>query len=81
MSKAHRGAGVRKEHPDLGRGTCPVCKRTGVKLLYEQTVDGKKVNVCKVCDAHIRKAAAAAKAAAKPAAKPAEAAPAEPAAN
>lgn len=67
MSKAHRGAGIRKEHPDLGRGVCPVCKRSGVKLLYEQTVDGKKVNVCKACDAHIKNEAAKAKPAAAPA--------------
>ncbi|MCI6673363.1 MAG: hypothetical protein SPL79_03925 [Sphaerochaetaceae bacterium] len=71
MSKAHRGAGIRKEHPNQGRGTCPVCKRSGVKLLYEQTVDDKKVNVCKACDAHIKNVAASAKPAAAEAAAPA----------
>lgn len=50
MSKNHRGAGIRSlvKH---GRGECPVCHRTGVKVLYEVEVDGKKVKVCKVCNA------------------------------
>lgn len=50
MSKNHRGAGIRSlvSH---GRGECPVCHRTGVKVLYEVEVDGKKVKVCKVCNA------------------------------
>jgi hypothetical protein len=42
-----------------------------VKLLYEQTVDDKKVNVCKACDAHIKNVAASAKPAAAEAAAPA----------
>lgn len=50
MSKNHRGAGIRSlvSH---GRGECPVCHCTGVKVLYEVDVDGKKVKVCKVCNA------------------------------
>jgi len=50
MSKAHRGFGVR----DLiknGRGDCPLCKRTGIKVVYEQTLNEKKVKVCKQCRA------------------------------
>ena len=53
MSKAHRGKGIR----DLfarGRGTCPVCNASGVKLLYEQEADGKKIKVCKLCKAAIK---------------------------
>lgn len=50
MSKAHRGKGIR-ELPSNGRGTCPVCKRDGVKVLYEQEVEGKKTKICKVCKA------------------------------
>lgn len=50
MSKAHRGAGIRPQ-AKLGRGTCPVCKRSGIKLLYEQQVGEKKFNVCKQCKA------------------------------
>jgi len=36
------------------RGTCPVCKRSGIKLLYEHEVDGKKINICKECRAAIK---------------------------
>ena len=49
MSKAHRGTGIR-ELAKSGRGTCPVCKRTGVKVLYENEINGKKVMVCKECN-------------------------------
>ncbi|MCQ2248926.1 MAG: hypothetical protein MJZ50_07925 [Treponema sp.] len=79
MSKAHRGTGIRKE-ANHGRGTCPVCNKSGVKVLYDQEVDGKKVKICKVCkaalknkaqkDARLAKKAAAAEA-------PAAEAPAE----
>jgi hypothetical protein len=50
MSKAHRGKGIRtlKDH---GRGVCPVCKREGVKVVYEQEVEGQKTTICKVCKA------------------------------
>lgn len=50
MSKAHRGKGLR-EILNSGRGTCPVCKREGVKVLYEQEIDGQKVKICKICKA------------------------------
>jgi len=53
MSKAHRGKGIR----DLfarGRGTCPVCGSTGIKLLYEQEADGQKIKVCKFCKAGLK---------------------------
>lgn len=53
MSKAHRGAGLREEKARSGRGACPVCKRTGIKVIYEQTVGDKKINVCKQCRAAI----------------------------
>lgn len=53
MSKAHRGAGIR-EMNSQGRGTCPVCKRSGIKLLYEHEVEGKKINICKECRAAIK---------------------------
>ena len=49
MSKAHRGTGIR-ELVKSGRGTCPVCKRTGVKVLYENEIKEKKVKVCKECN-------------------------------
>lgn len=50
MSKAHRGKGL-NELFRRGRGTCPVCQRTGVKLLYEVEIDGNKTNICKICKA------------------------------
>ncbi|MFA5468712.1 MAG: hypothetical protein WC224_06605 [Sphaerochaetaceae bacterium] len=55
MAKAHRGAGIR-EQLFQGRGTCPVCKRTGVKVLYEHEIDGNKAMLCKQCSASIKKA-------------------------
>ena len=53
MSKAHRGKGIR-ELPSRGRGECPVCKRTSVKILYEQEAEGKKIKICKTCKAAIK---------------------------
>ncbi len=50
MSKAHRGKGI-VELANHGRGSCPRCKRDGVKLLYEQEIDGQKQNICKMCKA------------------------------
>lgn len=51
MSKAHRGAGIRGEYPKMGRGKCPVTGKTGVKLLYEHEIDGKKVMISKTAKA------------------------------
>jgi hypothetical protein len=53
MSKARRGKGI-KELAAHGRGNCPSCKRSGVKLLYEHEIDGKKVKICKICRAKIK---------------------------
>jgi len=50
MSKAHRGKGI-QELANGGRGQCPVCKKTGVKLLYEQEIEGQKTKICKICKA------------------------------
>ena len=47
MSKNHRGRGL-KTMASRGRGTCPVTGQTGVKLLYETEIDGKKVMVSKM---------------------------------
>ncbi len=71
VSKAHRGKGIREEQ-NRGRGTCPVCKKSAVKVLYEQEIDGAKTKICKICKAAIKNKKAAEKASA-----PAEAAPAE----
>jgi hypothetical protein len=49
MGKTHRGKGIRNL-PGRARGTCPVCKRTRVKLLYNRVLpDGSLVRVCKRC--------------------------------
>ena len=53
MSKVHRGKGI-KSLPDKGRGKCPLCRTTGVKLLYEDEIDEEKKNVCKICHAKIK---------------------------
>lgn len=48
-SKPHRGKTLLKL-PSHGRGTCPVCKATRIKILYEIIMgDGSKINVCKRC--------------------------------
>ena len=48
MAKNHRGKGL-KNLPNHGRGECPVCHRTGVKLLYEDKVGEQTHKVCKNC--------------------------------
>jgi hypothetical protein len=53
MSKPHRGKSIR-DQASRSRGECPVCKRSGVKILYEQEAGGKKVKVCKICKAAIK---------------------------
>ena len=67
MSKAHRGKGIRAEQ-NRGRGVCPVCNKTGIKVLYEQEINGAKSMICKICRANIKNK----KAAEAPAEKPAE---------
>lgn len=46
MAKNNRGKTLRSL-PNRGRGQCPNCKRTGVKLMYEIKVDDKTIKVCK----------------------------------
>jgi hypothetical protein len=53
MSKAHRGKGTR-ELFHCGRGTCPVCKRENVKVLYEIESGETKVKICKTCKAAVK---------------------------
>lgn len=48
MAKNHRGKGL-KSLPNGGRGECPVCQRTGIKLVYEVKVGDKTHKVCKNC--------------------------------
>ena len=56
MSKSHRGRPAKEEYPNANRGTCPVTKRSGVKLLYEAEVDGEKVMVSKAGKAALQNA-------------------------
>ena len=63
MAKTRRGSGIRHLYVDPngnvheglynnGRGTCPACKRTGVKVLpdhYSIEVGEETVVVCKRC--------------------------------
>jgi RNA polymerase subunit RPABC4/transcription elongation factor Spt4 len=53
MSKAHRGKGIRELFA-RGRGTCPVCGASGIKVLYEQEAGDQKIKVCKPCKAAIK---------------------------
>lgn len=56
MGKSHRGTLLRLEQPKSGRGTCPVTGKTGVKLLYEHEIDGKKVMISKAAKATLTNA-------------------------
>ena len=47
MGKAHRGRPARSEFSGSARGTCPITKRSGVKLMYEHEVEGEKIKVSK----------------------------------
>lgn len=53
MSKSHRGKGIRDQVAQ-GRGTCARCKKDGIKILYEQEIDGQKAKICKYCKAAIK---------------------------
>ena len=48
MSKAHRGKGLNTT-VNNGNGACPSCGKTRIKVLYEATINEKKVKVCKIC--------------------------------
>lgn len=53
MSKAHRGKGIRDQFAH-GRGVCPICGRSNVKILYEQEAGEKKLKICKTCRASVK---------------------------
>ncbi|WP_374017366.1 hypothetical protein ABU162_24895 [Paenibacillus thiaminolyticus] len=49
MAKNKRGKSLWRL-PARGRGTCPVCASTRIKLLYSRTKsDGQTLTVCKKC--------------------------------
>ncbi len=80
MSKNHRGSGLRAQ-PAHGRGTCPVCHKEDIKIIYDQEIDGKKVKVCKYCNANLKNKAMKDKKTAAPAAPVAAETAAAPEAN
>lgn len=75
MSKNHRGSGIRSL-PNHGKGTCGICGKTDIKVLFEKEVNGQTVNICKFCNAKLKNEARVAARQAKPEA-PAEETPAE----
>ena len=48
MAKPNRGKTL-KALPNRGRGTCPICNRTGIKVIRETKIDEKTVKTCKEC--------------------------------
>ncbi len=49
MAKTKRGRSL-YNLPSRGRGTCPICSSTRIKLLYQRTkADGGAIKVCKKC--------------------------------
>ncbi|MDN4069486.1 hypothetical protein QYF50_16420 [Paenibacillus vini] len=49
MSKSKRGKAL-WILPSRGRGTCPVCRSTRIKLLYtKMSSSGQALKVCKKC--------------------------------
>ena len=82
MSKNHRGSGIRSL-PAHGRGTCAICGKEDIKVLWEKEINGQTVKVCKFCNAKLKNEARVEARKAKPAAEeaavteaPAEEAPA-----
>ena len=53
MPKPHRGKTILELFAH-GRGECPVCKRKGVKVLYEVESGDQKFKICKICRAAVR---------------------------
>ncbi|MCR4735491.1 MAG: hypothetical protein K5829_10860 [Treponema sp.] len=68
MSKNHRGAGIRSL-PAHGRGTCAICGKENIKVLFEKEIDGQTVNICKYCNAALKNKAKREAPAAAPAAE------------
>ncbi|WP_169803197.1 hypothetical protein [Neobacillus novalis] len=49
MAKRNRGKTI-SYLPQNGRGTCPLCERTRIKLLYPyKTETNQTIKVCKNC--------------------------------
>ena len=51
MAKPNRGRILKKT---VGwRGTCPLCKRTRVRVLWPHTIGEDKVKICKRCNSSV----------------------------
>ena len=48
MAKPNRGKTL-KALPARGRATCPICKRTGIKVIRETKIDEQTIKTCKEC--------------------------------
>jgi len=48
MAKNHRGKGIRNL-PAHGRGECPICHHTAIKITHELKTGDKTLKVCKIC--------------------------------
>ncbi|WP_081735334.1 hypothetical protein [Paenibacillus gorillae] len=54
MAKTKRGRAL-WNLPSRGRGTCPVCNMTRIKLLYSRSkTDGTVLKVCKRCQGAVQ---------------------------
>lgn len=72
MSKNHRGSGIRSLVAH-GKGTCAICGKTDIKVLWEKEINGETVKICKYCNAALKNKARIEAKNAKPAAEaPAE---------
>ena len=68
MSKNHRGTGIRSL-ASHGRGTCAICGKTDIKVLWEKEINGETVMICKFCNANLKNKAKVEARKAKPAAE------------
>ncbi|MFP4067836.1 MAG: hypothetical protein ACLFS5_10105 [Spirochaetaceae bacterium] len=56
MGKSNRGRNLKDERTNGARGRCPITGKTGVKLVYEYEMDGKKVMISKTAKATLENA-------------------------
>ena len=68
MAKNHRGTGIRSL-ASHGRGTCAICGKTDIKVLWEKEINGETVMICKFCNANLKNKAKVEARKAKPAAE------------
>ena len=54
MAKPNRGKTIKRIAG--WRGTCPVCNRKRVRILWPYTIGEQKVKICKKCNSSVNKA-------------------------